>query len=59
MIQLVCDKCGNRFVQNTTTRTSSVIQCPCGGYARVPEDKDDRIKFLRRIRKHARAMTRK
>lgn len=45
-----CNKCGNSYVDNRT-RDTTVIHCPCGGVARIPDEakKNDHDRHVRRM----------
>lgn len=54
MIALVCDRCGDRYMQ-VGGRKVQLVACRCGGTARPPEDPVKLIKFMRHVRKQTKA----
>lgn len=58
MIALVCDRCGDRYMQVGGRKVQMII-CRCGGTARPPEDPVKLIKFMRRVRKQTKVKSMK
>jgi len=58
MTQLVCDRCGDRYMQ-VGGRKVQMITCRCGGIARPPEDPVKLSKFMRHVRRQTKVVVKK